>query len=297
LKVIEIDRIDDASCSVIERIFTEVGAVLVRLDQISMLDFEQLTQWLCTDFHEVGTRQGMRQQFGDGFTTEVFRSNFVLLGHSEGAYRPCPFPDVCFFFCVTPPKFGGGETTVIDGAAMLDAMPSTLRRRLEKEGVIYESLWDEARWKVEFGVIDLDSLCVLLDGMPNVRFNIYGNTLHLLYAAPAISCARDGQQVFANGILAHLPTINHPRYVKLPVYMKATNGVYFGSGEPLLDEDVNALIDAHDRVQHCHRWSFNEVLILDNTRFMHGRQMTLAPCERVLASRFGQLKKPTEPYD
>jgi alpha-ketoglutarate-dependent taurine dioxygenase len=47
----------------------------------------------------------------------------------------------------------------------------------------------------------------------------------------------------------------------------------------------------HDRIAHLHRWQAGEVLILDNRRFMHGRRMTTLPCERVLVSRFGRLRR------
>ena len=69
--------------------------------------------------------------------------------------------------------------------------------------------------------------------------------------------------MFANGVLAHLPCISHPRYAGLPVYVKATNQVYFGDGEPFSEKVVNALVDAHEQVVYRHRWMANEVLIVE----------------------------------
>lgn len=292
LNRLDLDGIDDVSLAFIRDVFSKTGAVLLRLNQADLENFERLTRGLCNDFHEVGTRQALRQQAGDGYTTEVFRDNFILLGHAEGTYRPYPPPpEICFFMCITAPVAAGGETTVIDGAAMLRAIPEPLRSRLEEQGVVYECLWEEARWQAEFGVQDLNELYVLLESLPALRFSVHQHTLHLFVPAPAIISARDGQKVFVNSILTHLHQITHPRYADLPVYTRKTNHVYFGdNGELLSEKDINALIDAHDQVLHRHRWQPHDILILDNTRYMHGRELTVAPCERVLISRFGRLQ-------
>ena len=66
--------------------------------------------------------------------------------------------------------------------------------------------------------------------------------------------------------------------------------MHVGDGHLLTDDEANQLIDAHDAVLHRHRWQAGEILLLDNTRYMHGRMHTDAPCERVLVSRFGRLR-------
>jgi alpha-ketoglutarate-dependent taurine dioxygenase len=273
-------------------VFEDHGVILLNGNRFDLRAFEQLTRHFCQDFHQVGTRQALRQADGDGFTTEVFRDNFILLGHAEGTYRPYPPPpEVCFFMCVTPPAVAGGETTLVDGAEFLKAMPADLRNRLEHVGVIYECLWEVERWQAEFGIDTEAELKALLGSFPNIRFGLTDGVLNLFYSTPAITRSRSGTPVFANGVLAHLPCISHPRYAGLPVYVKATNQVYFGDGEPFSEKVVNALVDAHEQVVYRHRWMANEVLIVDNTRYMHGREMTVQPCDRALVSRFGSLRK------
>lgn len=267
--------------------FEQHGAVLLRGESLDLDAFESLTREFSSRFHAVGTRQALTQAAGDGHTTEVFRNNFILLGHSEGMYRPYPPPpDACFFMCVTPPASRGGETTLIHGASMLASIPGKLRGRLEDEGIIYECQWEAARWRVEFGVETVAALKTLLDAMDCVRYELSQDVLHLRYRAPAITIGRDGRPAFANGILAHLPAIPGNRYVGLPVYAKASNRVCFGNGAALSQADVTDLIDAHDQNLHPHRWQRGDILIIDNSRFMHGRTMTESDCERVLLSRF-----------
>jgi alpha-ketoglutarate-dependent taurine dioxygenase len=260
----------------IQSAYAKHGALLLRGGKPDLESFEALTRHFCSEFHEVGTRRALRRQAGDGFTTEVFRDNFILLGHAEGAYRPCPpAPEVCFFMCVTPPAVAGGETTLVDGVEMAQALPAALRARLERVGVIYECLWEPARWQAEFGVDSEAALAAMLSAQPDCRFSLDAGVLHLFYSAPAITAPAAGAS-FVNGVLAHLPRIAHPRYAGLPVYARPTNRVYFGDGELLDDATVNALIDAYDSVVYRHRWQAGDVLFVDNARFMHGREMTAA---------------------
>ncbi|HSW08092.1 TauD/TfdA family dioxygenase [Aquabacterium sp.] len=271
------------------RAFEETGLVLLSGAELDLTAFEAVTQQLCGQFHHVATRQALRQQQGDGYTTEVFRDNFILFAHAEGSYRPYPPPpQVCFFLCVTPPTAAGGETTVIDGAAVYQHLPAPLRERLAQQGVVYECLWAPERWQAEFGVATTAELQALMVRLPGVRWDIDAQaTLQLWYHSAALSTCRTGQPVFATGLLAHLPQVRHPRYDGLPAYSKPTNRVYFGDGEPIGDGDVNTLIDLCDALAYAHRWQAGELLMLDNTRYMHGRNMTAEPCPRVLVSRFG----------
>lgn len=284
-------RLDDAGLDTMRAQFDRCGLLLVRGCKLDAAGFEKLTTHFCDRFHHVGARQATRCNVGDGFTTAVPSQNFILLGHSEGYYRPTlHLPDVCFFMCLIPPNVDGGETTLIDGVAMLNQLSPPLRQRLEAQGVIYECLWEPPRWRAEFDVADETALHAFLARFPAARYTLTDGLLHLFYATPAIFQLPDGTSKFANGILAHLPQVTHPRYAGLPVHAKPTNRVYFGDGELVPDQVVNTLIDAHDTVLYGHRWQARDMLIIDNTRYMHGRNMTSSPCERTLISRFGCLK-------
>jgi alpha-ketoglutarate-dependent taurine dioxygenase len=266
------------------------GVVLLRGFDFDLGEFEAFTERLCDRFHEVGSRTKLRRE-GDGYSAEVFRENFSLLAHSEGCYRPWPPPpELCFFCCITPPAALGGETTLVDGVRFAAGMPGRLRERFLAAGVRYESHWEAERWRSEFGVGDVRALDRLLRDLPGVSYSIEGEELHLLYTTEALKPTRSGELAFANGLLAHLPHISHPGYREARVYAKATNHVYFGDGEELGDDVVNQLIDVHDGLVHRHRWQTLDLLLVDNTRFMHGRRMTAEPCERVLVSRFGRIR-------
>jgi alpha-ketoglutarate-dependent taurine dioxygenase len=270
----------------------ENGALLLRGFAPSIAHFETFTSQICTGFHRVGTRQGLIEEGSDGYTTRVYQSNFTLLGHAEGGYRPYPPPpEVCFFLCAEPPVGMGGETTVVDGVAMLAEIPPALRKRLECEGVVYQYRWARARWQVEFGVSSEAELRALLSARDDVIFELENDVLLMRYHASAITRCRQGLPVFANALLAHLPRIEHPAYRNRSTYCHTENRVFFGGGEELDRQSIDKLIEAHDRALYRHNWSEGDLLILDNSRFMHGRELVSEDGGRLILTRFGALPK------
>ncbi len=264
------------------------GLALWRGRLLQLDEFENFTMSLFKKFHRPASRTDSRTRDGDGFSTLV-EGYTRLLGHSEGYYRPCIAPpDICMFMCVEAPIFEGGETFLVDGAKMLRALPGSLADRLECEGIVYECLWEKERWTSEFGVTDVKSLRRLLDASESCEYQILDQeTLHLFYRTSAIHPSRSGNKVFVNGLLAHLPEVKHERYSGISIYAKQTNKIHWGDGGLMEDEYINTMIDAHDGVLERHRWVSGDILLFDNSRFLHGRESLHIPCKRSLLTRFG----------
>jgi alpha-ketoglutarate-dependent taurine dioxygenase len=269
------------------------GMVLLRGFASSLESFEQFTDRFCKKFHQVGTRQVVTDQASDGHTSQVPQSNISLFAHSEGAYRPCPPPpDLCFFNCVQPPSQPGGETLLVDGKKFLQRIPGPLLRRFEQQGIIYQALWSRQRWQTEFRVDSLEQVDDLLLEYPRSSYQIIGENMLVRCHLAAIQTTLGGVRAFANGLLAHLPYISHPRWHDRNAYSKDSNRVFFGDGEEIPDSAIEVLIDIQDEIAIPHAWKANDLLILDNLRIMHGRLMTEGDvaCERQIRSRFGRLK-------
>ncbi|HEY4654608.1 MAG TPA: TauD/TfdA family dioxygenase [Cyclobacteriaceae bacterium] len=271
--------------------FDDTGVILLRGFDFDLGNFEFFTRVLCDKFYTVSYRHKRGQLNGDRYSNEVFQGNFMLFGHTEGTFKPYPMsPEVCFFMCITPPAEQGGETTLVDGITFLKNMSPQLRRRFEDSGITYSMLWGPERWKNEFYVEDARTLAGLFAEIPGVKYSFHKESLELFYTTEAITKTRGGDHAFATGLLAHLPRISHPRYLDKKVHTNPANRVFFGDGEELSDEIINELIDIHDTLAYPHRWQAGDVLMIDNTRFMHGRTMTQRHCDRIIASRFGWLK-------
>lgn len=268
------------------------GALLLHGFDVSLADFETLSALFCDRFHDVGTRRELVTPGSDGYTSQVHQKNFNLFAHSEGAYRPWPPPpDLCFFNCVQSWGNTGGATTLIDGVKFLVKLPAGLRKRFEQQGIIYAARWEKERWQTEFSVDSPAELHAALAARPAYQYQFDGDAIHIRCHTAAISKSLSGIPAFANGLLAHLPRITHPRWRDAHVYSKASNRIYFGDGEEIQEADIHTLIDIQDEITLKHDWVQNDILILDNKHFMHGRCMTEGECERVIRSRFGMLRQ------
>lgn len=285
------DKLENLNIEEMFEQLQETGMLLIRGYPIDLKDLEIFSSRFCDHFHAVGTRQPIQKNTGDRFSSEVPRVNFSLFAHSEGAYRSWPpLPDLCFFNCVEAPDGNGGETMLIDGEEFAKRLPQDLFERFKQQGIIYQSYWDESRWQTEFVVSNLEELKNLLEKHPEIEACFDANGIEFRCLAPAIRTALNGELAFANGLLAHLPKISHPRWQGLNAYSKPTNRVFFGDGEEISEDTINRLIDIQDDIAVNHQWVENDLLVLDNTKIMHGRRMSDHEGNRVIRSRFGRLR-------
>ncbi len=273
---------------IVERL-RDYGVVVMRRRVYDLAIFERLCAELCDEFRDIGLRSPVEN--GDGLTTYVFPENITLLPHTEQTYKPCRPPHLCFFQCVVPPDELGGETTLVDGHTFLDALSTAIRGRFERHGITYEMRWSKERWSREFGVATPSELDAYLEPRRGVEYRIDRDVLHMRYTTTAITkSVFSGLESFAPNLLSHLPSVTHPSYRHQHTYSNPTNQVYFGDGAPIEQDVIHELIDIVGRIGTAHRWQAGDLLVVDNTRFLHGRRMTVRSTKRVMVSRFGLLR-------
>lgn len=266
------------------------GLVLVRNYKADQSAFEALTHQFCDSFHHTAGRNTFRRKKGDGYSTWTPPFNFSLLSHAEGAFRPFKSPDVGFFHCVQPPTEPGGETMLVNGQEFYRRLPVQLREKFLQHGIIYESRWDRERWQVEFNIRESSEMTKLGPRLPRLEYRFEGDEMLCRCRGTAIQQYPDGKHVFVNALLGHLPHMTHPAYVDSRVFCKPSNRVFFGDGEPISDEQINLLLDIQDEICLDYPWNANDLLIIDNGLYMHGRRKTVADCERRISVRFGFLR-------
>jgi hypothetical protein len=262
------------------------GWLIIRDEVCSVEQFEQVSKLWFSQFHTSATRHDRNQSSPDGLSLQV-RSSGHLLAHAEGYYRPClPPPDVGLLWCKTAPQGAGGETSLFDGAAFFDALPTAIAERLEKEKVIYELSWPKDRCNLEFSTSSVKRLVKMFEVNKSISFNFnIDEHLHLHYHAKAVTEDTLGRRRFINGFLAHLPLVTHPSYAG-NVFTRPHNGVYWQDMSPWNSIDIDPIIDAHDHVMQRHRWQEGDLLIINNHTHLHGRVALAAPEAREIFSRF-----------
>jgi alpha-ketoglutarate-dependent taurine dioxygenase len=200
----------------------------------------------------------------------VTYGRFGMNPHTEAGYSPM-CPDLIWFLCERPAA-GGGRTILCDGADLLDALDADTRaafeactigwwlspRRDEMEGHLGLTLDEIARrW---------------FDPDPDCSWSVEGDRVVLHHRVPAVRRSRlSGRTAFANSLLglfaykdAGLRCMPMPDVGGLP------------------DEALaQAMSLAHARALPVD-WEAGDVLVLENTRVLHGREPFADPHRRIL---------------
>ena len=130
----------------------------------------------------------------------------------------------------------------------------------------------------------------LAPALPRLEYQFEGDEMLVRCRGTAIAQNSNGEQVFVNALLGHIPRITHPGYVNSRVFCKPTNQIFFGDGEVISDEHINLMLDIQDEISLDYSWNLNDLLIIDNGCYMHGRRNTVLDCERRISVRFGYLR-------
>ncbi len=210
------------------------------------------------------------------YTVDGGTNAFAL--HPELSREPWK-PDLAMFGCLTAPG-EGGMTTVCDGIALAHALPAEVRRGLEGRRLIYlKGVWPELL-RFWLGTAEPDDA---------------------LLREPPQRCPymfmRD-----SNGLIARYfsrPALHKPMFADALAFGNFLLFARFNNGRgdyPLLDDMrpvpeawLQAIKATGDQLAYAVDWQKGDVVMLDNTRFLHGRTAIIDPVERQIVTYFGYL--------
>jgi hypothetical protein len=197
--------------------------------------------------------------------------------HSELARTPWK-PDICFFACFNPPA-EGGETVICDGTELVRALSAPVRDAFATHRLMYERPAPPHELEFWFGTPD-PSDAQLAAPPPGCPFHFQRTPDFVLrfFTRPALHTPMfSDAPAFGSFLLFARDHLGNPRLPLLDDFM------------PVPDAWVDDARAAGDRVKAAVAWQRGDVLMLDNTRFMHGRNAIRDLAERQIASFFGYL--------
>jgi Taurine catabolism dioxygenase TauD, TfdA family len=209
--------------------------------------------------------------------------------HPELSREPWK-PDAAFFGCLSAPS-RGGETTICDGVELVRAMPDEVRRGLDGRRLLHvKQTWPGL---LEYWLGTPDPSDDLLANPPSwcpYRFRRIEGDIVRFFTRPALHRPMFIDALaFGNFLL--FARFNHNR-LGYPL---------LDDGQPVPEGWLQAIKAAGDRLSVGIDWQNGDVLMLDNTRFMHGRMPILDASERLIATFFGYvgfaLRDPEEPLN
>ena len=252
------------------------GALLLRGFGADVPQFRNFARQFCSTsvVNESPGRQPIEPEY-NVHTVDAGTGPFSL--HPELSREPWK-PDAAFFACLSAPS-RGGATTICDGVELVRQMPEEVRRGLEGRRLLQvKPTWPEL---LEFWL-----------GTPNPNDELLAN--------PPAWCPYQFRRIEDRVVrFFSRPALHRPMFIDAPAFGNFLLFARFNHnrvGYPLLDDGqvvpdpwLEAIRATGARLTAEIAWQAGDVLMLDNSRFMHGRTAIEDPGERVIATYFGYL--------
>ena len=210
-------------------------------------------------------------------TVNVGMNEFHL--HAESSGNPFG-PDICWFYCHKAPA-SAGETTYCDGELLASLLSPRITELFCTRMLNYK--WAEMpleRLKELLGTESIYLIHKILEQRNLTRhFRVKGTIVETDYTTPAFTRTRFGDR---------------PAFVNFLLFSRFTRGQYacptFDNGEIIPDSVCQEIKDLADQITVHHQWQDQDLLMLDNSRFMHGRDAVHPFLKREIWTRFGFVK-------
>jgi hypothetical protein len=273
------------------------GAVILRDRRYSLSDFEDLTGRFMVSFahHSVATHE--REVVGQAAANiaTVNRGSDPIPLHRESSFLPTQ-PDVLALYCERPAR-QGGQTTLCDGVALLAALPADVRAFLEGQVLVWRFRMPPERWHAVFGTDSPQAATArikeLMVRAPEATYEFVfdGQDLDGTYRAPFILPTYWGKvPALSTSVLGYF----HRR--PGPYVAKNLHEVTLGDGRAVPADVLEAIAGHGEALAIEVEWNAGDVVVVDNSRVMHGRRAVTDPQRRILA-RFGHYRPEVAPGD
>ncbi len=239
----------------------EQGWALFRGFHHNLDDFSQLVSSFCQTLTFDPARE-----FSSHMSQKVDAGTLAVGLHTENGNTPFPPDLVAFYSQKSAPS--GSQTTVCDGVALYNALPTALQQRFDSSITVSRTL-PEHLWKAYVAnehprltpgdTVSLDHLNEVINMVPGQsgKLNDKGDLDYRLTIKPLIK--KHNKIAFANALLG--PSFNY----QAPTY-------HFADGSKV----NQALLDqvAHYAQAHTYemQWQDGDMILIDNNRIMHGRR-------------------------
>jgi hypothetical protein len=255
--------------------FKRYGIILFRSFKIGIERFQSLVKFYSKSQIPYPGSQRLPVSV-DGKVQTVDAGMKAIALHSELSHTPFR-PDICWFYCVKAPKIGS-ETTLCDGALLAANLPKQHLKLFEGETLLYRRTTSITFLEKLLGTRDRGELSEFLSANPKGKcYIIRGNKVDQDFEVPVLQSAKFlNQLVFVNNI------IHNYRPGKPLLYPTLSKG------HPIPNTTILDICKIAKNYTFNIHWHDEDLLMIDNTRFMHGRQSILDP-ERTIWTQFSDF--------
>jgi len=269
---------------------TQHGAVLVR--GLGLRDPEQagvVFELLCGGLLEEREAFAPRQPYAGGVLSATpWPATQQMCMHNELSYR-LEFPGLLLFACLTAPAKGGATATA-DSSAVLDALPSELVDRFEREGWLLTRSYNGeigASVAEAFGTEDraaVEEYCRA--NAIEVAWQADGGLRTVQHRSAVVRHPVTGQRCWFNQIAFLNEWTLDPEVREYLVDMYGADALpfntRFGNGDPIGEEVVQLLNKVYEANTVREPWQSGDLMLVDNLRAAHSREPFDGPREVVV---------------
>ena len=268
--------------STIEDTLYKDGIVKFKGIKINSLDtFQEIVTSISDKFLEYLDGNSPRTKLSSNvYTSTEYDKRQKITMHNELSYS-ARWPNKLFFSCLQPSETGG-ETLLADSREIYKHMNPEIVKKIEEHGVIYiRNLNDGGgigpSWQDTFETEDPDQAEQYCRER-NIDFEwLEDDVLRLKQFSKGIIEHRiTKEKLWFNQVDQFHPIhLGEELFESLSSIFESTEEfptyVTYGNGEPIPDEVIKEILETIENVTLYPKWEENELLIVDNELFTHGR--------------------------
>jgi hypothetical protein len=209
--------------------------------------------------------------------------------HREGSFVPTQ-PDLLAFYCAHAPD-SGGETTLCDGVALLQALPGDVQRFVMSHSLDWMLRIPGERWRMALGRDTPQAAARRIDELmaraplATYHYQFDGDWLEGTYRCPLVlPTFWSRQPAFCNSVLGYY--FRNPG----PYVAKHLHAVGLTPDRRPIPSDILEAVREHAEALTAEvRWRAGDIVLVDNSHVMHGRRAVADPMRRIHI-RFGNYQ-------
>lgn len=276
----------DFSTDEIYKYLKEKGVVLLRGFDVSTRDFIAFSNQFPDVF--LPYQGGSIRPSVDGDPTVISITekdgHHSVYFHGEQYYQKV-HPTTFWMYALIPPV-SNGATLLCDGRELYARLPKEIKQLFMDKKIKYSRCFPYAVWQKIYNVTSEEELNATLRKQEISYFIDEDNNLHTTYVTKAIQQEKwTTSAVFVNNALEILEDMKemHPKYHLGKI--KETICVTFEDDSEIPIEIIDLIHSIIAEIKMAVKWQKNDILIFDNTRFLHAREGFPSDSRRELISR------------
>lgn len=261
------------------------GAVLIRgLKVMGSTQFGKIVSTLFgAELLEYVYRSTPRTELrGHVYTATEYPAAQTIPQHNENAYSR-NWPLRLGFMCLLPSETGG-ETPIGDSRVVYNMLAGSVREKFEEKGVKYVRNYStlDLPWAVVFQTEDKSQVEAYCEANELTYEWLEDDALRTSQVNPATAVhPQTGEKVWFNQAhLFHVSSLGKEIARTLLDSLGEENvprNSYYGDGSPIEPEVLDLIRSTYERTKVKFPWQKNDLLLLDNMLFTHGREPYAGP--------------------